>query len=85
MPTPIIPQFTLRRLLVIMTLAALVFAVVALGVHGSHWAAAVSIGGLALVVLLAVHALFFTIVWLFSLAWRPRRRAGDSPFQKVPR
>ena len=83
MQIPIIPQFTLRRLLTITTLAAFVFTIVALGVHGSHWAAAITIGGLALIVLLIVHALFFAVVWGCSWAIRRRQSEAASPFRKI--
>lgn len=83
MPTPLLPQYTLRRLLGVITLAALFFAVVAWGVRGSHWAAAVSIGGLALVVLLAVHTLLFVVVWGVAGVLRRRRPPMASPFRKI--
>jgi hypothetical protein len=79
----LIPQFSLRWLLAITTIAALVFSIVALAVHGSRWAEAVSIGMFALVLLAVIHVVFFVVVWSISTAAQ-RRRSGRTPFQETP-
>lgn len=81
----LIPQFSLRWLLAVTTVAAVVFSIVALGVRGHHWAVAVSVGLLALVILMGIYGVMFAVVWAFSVAtsrWR-NRRAG-SPFASAP-
>jgi len=79
---PLIPQYSIRWLLAVMTACALVFSIFGLAVRGKPWAMGVSIAIVSLGVLFVVHALFFGLVWLFSLlspaAGTPR--AGRSPF-----
>jgi len=80
----LIPQFSLRWLLGLTAVCAVVFSIVGLAVQGSRWAAAVSIGIGSLVVLVMVYGLVFALVWVFSVATSSlgRRRAGSagSPF-----
>ena len=81
----LIPQFSLRWLLGLTTVCAVVFSIVGLAVRGSEWAAAVSIGIGSLVVLILVYGLVFVAVWIFSVVVTSvrRRRGGatGSPFQ----
>jgi heme/copper-type cytochrome/quinol oxidase subunit 2 len=77
----LIPQYSLRWLLAATTIAAVVFSVVAMGVHGSHWALAASAGILALVILAVVHVMLFTLIWSISAA-RQHRQSGGTPFRK---
>ena len=81
----LIPQFSLRWLLALTTVCAVVFSIVGLAMRGSRWAAAVSVGIGSLVVLVMVYGLVFALVWIFSVATSSlgRRRAGSagSPFQ----
>ncbi|NLY00578.1 MAG: hypothetical protein GXY83_31160 [Rhodopirellula sp.] len=77
----LIPQFSIRWLLAVTAVAAVIFSVVALGVRGEHWAASVSVGLLALAILVGFYGLLFFLVWLFSLAaGRHARSGGASPF-----
>lgn len=81
----LIPQFSLRWLLAVTTVAAVVFSIVALGVRGHYWAAAVSVALLALAILLGIYGLMFAAVWAFSVATaRRRNRRAGSPFGAVP-
>ena len=77
----LIPQFSIRWLFAVTTVAAVIFSIVALGVHGQRWAEAVSVGLLALAILIGFYGLMFFLVWLFSLAAGRRRQSGGvSPF-----
>jgi hypothetical protein len=77
----LIPQFSIRWLLAVTAVAAMIFSIVALGVRGQHWAVSVSIGLLALAILVGLYGLLFFLVWLFSLAvGRQGRPGGASPF-----
>jgi len=80
----LIPQFSLRWLLAVTTVCAVIFSVMGLAVRGSHWAAAVSIAVGSLVVAAMVYALLFAMVWLFSvitsLPGRKSADSGQSPF-----
>ena len=81
----ILPQFSLRWLLGVMSLCAVFFFVVHRAIAGSHWALVLSYAVSSLLVVMAVHALMFFGVWLFSLAVAPRSRrttvAANSPFR----
>jgi hypothetical protein len=80
----LIPQFTLRRLLVVIAACAAFFLVVGSAVAGSKWALAVSVAIAWLVGMLGVYAGAFFIVWLVSLMPFGRRRLAHarSPFQQ---
>ena len=66
----LIPQFTLRRLIVVTAAIAVLSLIVTWGGHGTPWA----IGVIAMLVLLgvtvAIHVLLFAVVWLVSLSGR---------------
>ncbi len=80
----LIPQFSLRWLLALTTVCAVVFSIVGLAVRGSQWAAAVSVGIGSLVLAVVIYGLVFALVWVFSVVMSAlgRRWAGSagSPF-----
>ena len=80
----LIPQFSLRWLLAVVTVAAGVFSVVGLGVRGNLWAAAVTIGMASLVLLMAVCAMLFVLVWVVAALMGGAARRGRSPFRPLP-
>lgn len=81
----LIPQYSLRRLLGIMTVCAVMLSVVGLGIRGSAWASALTVAMVALVVLAAVHAFLFAAVWSFAEATsRFVRGPAQSPFLVAP-
>ena len=92
----LIPQYTLRWLLAVITVCCVVvFPVFAVATHElltgfreSCWASAVSITVVSLAVVLFVHALLFTLVWVFSLiislCYRRPDGFGRSPFVPEP-
>ncbi len=92
----LIPQYTLRWLLAVITVCCVVvFPVFAMATHElltgfreSCWASAVSIAIVSLVVVLFLHALLFTLVWVFSLVmslfYRRPAGFGLSPFVPDP-
>jgi len=82
----LIPQFSLRWLLGVMTASAGVFAIFGMAVRGYLWAAGVSAAIIALVVAMLVYAALFGIVWIFSLvapAFLRRAHSGQSPFAQT--
>jgi hypothetical protein len=82
----LIPQYTIRWLLGVMTVCAGLFSILALGVRGVIWAAAVSIALGSLVILMLLYALLFALIWGVAMAV-PRwgaPRAGRSPFRPQP-
>jgi hypothetical protein len=69
----LIPQYTIRWMLGLMTVCAVVFSIFAAAMRGNQAAIGVSLAILALVVLLLVHAGMFGLVWLFSVVTAPFR------------
>ena len=84
----ILPQFSLRWLLAVTTLCAVFFFVVHRAIGGSHWALVLTYAVASLLIVMAVHALMFFGVWLFSLALGLRTRratiVAGSPFRLEP-
>jgi hypothetical protein len=62
----LIPRFTMRTILAVMTGCAVLFVVMGMAVRGQTWAWGLVIGVLSLGVTALVHAAWFGIVWLFS-------------------
>ncbi|MBI1900761.1 MAG: hypothetical protein HYS13_06580 [Planctomycetia bacterium] len=79
----LLPRFTLRKLLALVAAASGVCAIVALGVSGTPWAAAVSVGLLAIVVPFAAYLALFGVVWVFSVLTQSVKPdpADFSPFR----
>jgi len=81
----LIPQFSIRWLLALTAVCAVIFSIVGLAVRGSEWAAGVSIGIGSLVILGMVYGTLFAVVWLFSVVTSSlggrRARSGQSPFR----
>ncbi len=70
----IIPRYSLRTILIIVTVCAVMFLVISLGAQGTQWAAGVSIGLLALAVALIAQALTFFLAWVFAVLLRSASR-----------
>jgi hypothetical protein len=69
------PQFTLRRLLALVTLSGFVCLMVAAAMSGRMWAISVVIALLGLVVTILVHSLLFVATWGIAAAMdRGKRR-----------
>ena len=82
----LIPQFSIRWLLAVTALCAVVFSVFGMALRGHTWAAAVSVVVLSLVVVVWVYALLFAVAWFASLVIPETvrgRSAGRSPFAAV--
>jgi hypothetical protein len=75
----LIPQYTIRWLLGLTTVCAVICSIFALALRGSSAAAAVSIAILALVVVALVHIALFALVWAFSAIFPPRVRVVTPP------
>ncbi|HEX4148671.1 MAG TPA: hypothetical protein VHY20_06775 [Pirellulales bacterium] len=64
----LIPNFTLRWMLGMIVVMAVVFLIMSRALAGSVWAAGVSAAILTLALAGLVYAVLFAIVWLFGLA-----------------
>ncbi len=67
----LIPQFSLRLILVIVAALAVVAFVASAAGRGWAWAAGVSVGLLAIVVAFVVYGALFAVAWLLKLMMRP--------------
>ena len=83
----LIPQYSIRWLLLVMTASAVAFSIVALALRGHPWAIGVAVGLASLVVLGLVYAVVFALFWplaeLSALAER-KESGGRSPFGPPP-
>jgi hypothetical protein len=61
----LVPRFTIRTLLVIITLAAFVFVMIGTATRGQYWAWGVTIGLVSVIITGLAHAAWFGIVWMF--------------------
>ena len=62
----LLPRFTIRGLLALVTLCAFAFVVVGMAARGQNWAWGVTIAMASLVLTALVHGAWFGVVWLFA-------------------
>ena len=62
----LLPRFTIRSLLVMLTIGALICVVAGMAVRGQHWAWGVTIGILSLGLVMLVHAAWFSAVSMLA-------------------
>jgi len=80
----LLPQYTIRRLLVITAACAGVFSVFGLAARGHQWAIAVSVAIVAGAAAFLIFAAVFGVVWGLGSVIAPLKRSGrgrgTSPF-----
>ncbi len=76
----LLPRFSLRAILGVLTLGAFVFLVAGMAVRGQTWAWGITIAVICAGITLLVHAAWFGIVWLF--AQMPSAQAATEPARK---
>jgi Na+/melibiose symporter-like transporter len=62
----LLPRFTIRALLVMLTICAFVFVIAGMAVRGQHWAWGITIGILSLAFTMLVHAAWFSVVRMLA-------------------
>lgn len=67
----LLPQYSIRLMLGVTAVAAVVFSVVGLAAREHAWAVGVSVGVAALVVTLATYVTLFGVMWGFSVVVAP--------------
>jgi hypothetical protein len=72
----LLPRFSIRALLAMLTVCALVFLIAGMAARGEKWAWGVTIGLASVLVTALAHAAWFGVVWLF--AQMPSVRPKDS-------
>jgi hypothetical protein len=76
----LLPRFTIRALLVMVTICAFVFVIAGMAVRGQHWAWGITIGVLSLAFTMLVHAAWFSAVWMLARLQAPEQ---EKPTQSV--
>jgi hypothetical protein len=77
----LMPRFTIRTLLALLTLCACGFVLIGTAFRGQYWAWGVTIALVTLVATTLVHGALFGIVWLFSqMSLMPPGLASVPPF-----
>jgi hypothetical protein len=71
----LVPRFTIRTLLVVLTIGAFVSVIAGMAVRGQSWAWGVTIGLLSLGLTALVHAAWFGIVW--TVARSASKQTGE--------
>lgn len=61
----LLPSFSIRALMLMLTLGAVAFLIVGMGFRGQHWAWGASVALFSLLVTAIVHAAWFGVIWLF--------------------
>jgi hypothetical protein len=70
----LLPRFSIRMLLGVLTVCAFAFVVAGTAYRGQNWAWGVTIGLASILVTAVVHAAWFGIVWLFGQVTSERKR-----------
>jgi hypothetical protein len=79
----LVPRFTIRTLLAILTAFAIIFVMIGTATRGQYWAWGVTIGLVSLIITAFTHAAWFGIVWLFVNMTHGRSRISESTLQQV--
>ena len=69
----LIPRYSLRWLLLLTTLAGIFFLLLRAGAQGQVWAQATVIGSAFFLMSFVVFAVFFALLWTYSLVFHSRR------------
>ena len=62
----LLPRFTIRALLLLLTICAFVFVIAGMAVRGQHWAWGITIGIVSLAFTLLIHAACFGAIWMLA-------------------
>ena len=80
----LVPQFSVRWLLALTGVCALLFWIFSRALGGSSWAVGISVVVISLIVVFCVHAVLFWLTWVLAVLLeqlkrpRPRRKEGDT-------
>jgi hypothetical protein len=75
----LLPRFTIRTLLALITLCAFAFVIAGFALRGEHWALAITVGLVSIGFILLVHAAWFGAVWVLSQLQSKPPAATDEP------
>lgn len=74
----LLPQYSLRQMLLVMTGCGVVFLAFSFAVRGAVWAVGIAVGVLSIALAMLVYAAFFGAVWAVAQTaarFRERRRS----------
>ncbi len=72
----LLPRFTIRALLAMLTICAFIFVIAGMAIRGQHWAWGITIGILSLAFTLLIQAAWFVAVWMLA---QMQSREQDKP------
>lgn len=75
----LVPRFSIRALLVMLTLGAVACLIAGMAYRGKDWALAATIALATLIVTALVHASVFGIIWIFAQITGARQPNSDRP------
>jgi F0F1-type ATP synthase assembly protein I len=64
----LLPQYSLRQILLVMTGCGVVFLAFSFAVRGAAWAVGIAVGVLSIVLAMLVYAAFFGLIWALAQA-----------------
>ena len=79
----LVPRFTIRTLLLIITVCAIIFVMIGTATRGQYWAWGVTISLVSLLVAAFTHAAWFGIVSLFVHLWQRQERFSKQALRQV--
>jgi hypothetical protein len=79
----LLPRFTIRTLLVLCTICAVVFVMVGTAYRGQYWAWGVTLAILSVIITLLVHAAWFAVVSLLGRVISPPPELVQIPARTV--
>jgi hypothetical protein len=82
-PARLVPRFTIRTLLAMITLAAIVFVMIGTATRGRYWAWGVTIGLVSVIITSLAHAAWFGIVWMFMRMSHAEAVLSESTLRQV--
>jgi hypothetical protein len=73
----VVPRFSIRTLLIVLTFCAFAFVVLGTAYRGQIWAWGVTIGLVSVLVTALAHGTWFGLVWLFAQMTSGRRDGSE--------
>jgi hypothetical protein len=79
----LVPRFTIRTLLIILTVCAVIFVMIGTATRGQYWAWGVTIGILSVIIVALTHAAWFGIARLFLQMSQDKPQISESELRQV--
>jgi hypothetical protein len=75
----LVPRFSIRTLLVMLTLGAVACLIAGMAYRGKYWALGATIALASLAVTAFVHATLFGVIWIFARLTGAQQQYGQRP------